>query len=66
MAALGRYLHAKGVHFGICECGGRLPLQSGRRGVRDGALGWCADSDEGTRTCGGFPGSEGHETLDAR
>jgi hypothetical protein len=23
-------------------------------------------SDEGTRTCGGFPGSEGFETIDAK
>ena len=40
MAAIGSFLHRKGVRYGIY-------------------------SDAGTSTCGGFAGSEGHETLDA-
>lgn len=41
IAAVARYLHARGFTFGIYE-------------------------DSGTRTCAGFPGSLGHERLDAR
>jgi len=39
--ALGDYMHAKGVSFGIY-------------------------SDEGTKTCGGYPGSKGYEEIDAK
>lgn len=41
MKALGDYIHAKGLKFGLY-------------------------SDAGSRTCGGFPGSRGHEFQDAR
>ena len=41
MKALGDYMHAKGVRFGIY-------------------------SDEGTKTCGGYPGSKGYEVVDAK
>ena len=40
MKALGDYMHARGVSFGIY-------------------------SDEGTKTCGGYPGSKGYEDVDA-
>ena len=41
MKALGDYLHARGLKFGIYSCAG-------------------------TETCGGYPGSWGHEFQDAR
>jgi alpha-galactosidase len=41
MKALGDYIHAKGLKFGMYSC-------------------------SGVRTCGGYPGSFGHEYLDAR
>jgi hypothetical protein len=41
LRALGDYMHARGVLFGIY-------------------------SDEGTMTCGGYPGSEYHEEADAK
>lgn len=41
MKALGDYIHAKGLKFGIY-------------------------SDAGSKTCGGFPGSRGHEFQDAQ
>jgi hypothetical protein len=41
LKALGDYMHAKNVNFGIY-------------------------SDEGTKTCGGYPGSEDFEEVDAQ
>jgi hypothetical protein len=41
MAALGEFMHSKGVRFGIY-------------------------SDEGTKTCEGYPGSQGYEEIDAQ
>ena len=70
MKALGDHMHSKGVHFGMCV----LPVVQIPKGSGTACSPlqpfactacMCSYSDEGTQTCGGFPGSKGYEKVDA-
>lgn len=72
MKAVADALHADGMHFGICK---HLPPTTEDNAATAtclnafAALQWLSatvDTDRGTQTCGGRPGSEGHEIQDSK